>query len=366
MAKIRKQGEVNDYGFEKTDKALKELEARLSSLYSEATKDMQAKLDKFLEQYYEADKEKYAQMMSGSITPSEYTRWKNGKIFMSNKMRAQIDSLTQDLVNTDKLAVQMINGEVPQIYVTNFNFQGFKAETMARLSGIDYSSFTVYNANAVARIAVKNPDLLPAPNPKLNIPKDKRWNKNKINSAIQQGILQGEPIDKIADRLQQVTDMDKTAAIRNARTALIGAQNAGRNDASKKVNKSGIEMVDVWSCIVDARTRDTHLEMGGQQRGEDGYFTTFRGDKLEYPADPNCRNAAEIYNCRCRLNSYIKQIDHSKDDELYEQMMKEQYYDDWLRQKEREQDKDSRAYMKKLEKEFAKAKQEDLKKRRRK
>lgn len=362
MAKIRRSKEADDAGYKKTDRDLKNMEARLSSLYSDANKDMEAKLTKFLDQYSKADKEKQEMVKNGIITQKEYVEWREGKMFMNKKMRIQIDSLAADLTNTDKLAMQMVNGELPSIYVTNYNFQGYKAEIIAKAGGIEYNSFTIYNAEAVGRIAKKNPDLLPAP--KVSIPKDMRWNKQKINTAIQQGILQGEPIEDIAKRLRDVTTMDYNASVRNARTATIGAQNAGRSDATARVKEAGIEMVDVWSCAIDARTRDTHLELDGQERGKDGYFTTFTGVKLEYPADPNCKDASEVYNCRCRLNSFIKNIDHSKDDELYEEFMKESHYEDWLEQKRREQDHNSNAHMKTLEKDYVKEKQKNLKDRR--
>jgi uncharacterized protein with gpF-like domain len=361
MAKIRKKkGEgTDDVGYKRTDKALKKMETRMSSLYSDAEKDMEKKLSKFLGQYQKADKEKLALVQAEKMTNEEYLAWRQGQMFMSKKMQIQIDSLTEDLVNADKLAMEMVNGELPSIYVTNYNFQGYKAEKMAQAGGIEFNSFTIYNAEAVGRISRDNPDLLPSP--KVSIAKDKKWNKTKIANAIQQGIVQGEPIEDIAKRLRDVTDMDYSASVRNARTATIGAQNAGRKDASERVRSSGIEMVDVWSCTYDARTRDTHIALDGEERGADGYFTTFNGDKLEYPGDPN-GDPSEVYNCRCRLNSVIKNIDHSKDDELYEEFMQDNFYDDWLEQKTREEDPESLAHMKALEKDYVLDRQKEQKK----
>lgn len=332
----KKHEQTDDYGYKKTDEQLNELEDRLSSLYAEASHDMEKKLGDFLSGYEERDKQKRELLEAGKITEEEYQRWRVGQIFQTKKMQAQIDSLTQDLVNTDKLAMQMVNGELPSIYATNYNFQGFKAETVTDLEGVDMASFSIYNADAVARLAKKNPDLLPAP--KVDVPKDMKWNKTKINTAISQGIIQGEPINKIAARLQQVTDMDYNAAIRNARTAVVGAQNAGRKDASERITKNGVPMIDVWSSTYDGRTRDTHIALNGQKRDEDGYFHTFNGDKLEYPCDPKA-NPAEVYNCRCRLNSFIKGIDHSLDDKLYEDMMREQDYENWMKVKEKQNEK---------------------------
>lgn len=326
----RKDEQPNDYGYKKTDEELENLEGRLSSLYTDASKEMQAKLDTFMKGHDKLYNEKLKEMKDGVITEKEFQSWTQTHILQTKAMKAQIDSLTEDLVNTDKLAREMINGELPDIYVTNYNFEGYKVEKTAQASGIEYNSFTIYNSDAVARIAKKNPDLLPAVDPKkVDTIADRRWNKQKIGTVIQQGILQGKPIPDIAKGLREVTDMDEAASIRNARTALIGAQNAGRKDAADRVRESGVvEMVDVWSCTYDKRTRDTHIALDGQERGKDGYFTTFNGDKLEYPCDPN-GNPAEVYNCRCRMNSYIKGIDHSKDKALYEEFMDEGGFEDW-------------------------------------
>lgn len=335
----KKKTGTDDYGYKKTDEQLENLEARLSSLYTDASKNMQEKLGDFLTQYKDAEAEKQAELKAGTITEKEYKQWAQEQILTTKKMQAQVDALTEDLVNTDKLARQMINGELPSSYATNYNFEGYKAEMQAQASGIDYSSFTIYNADAVSRIVSKNPDLLPAVEPKhVDTKADTKWNKDHINLAIAQGILQGDPVDKIAERLQQVTTMDENAAIRNARTALIGAQNAGRKDAADRVREAGIEMIDVWSCTYDDRTRDTHIALDGQERGKDGYFHTFTGEKLEYPCDPNGA-PAEVYNCRCRLNSFIKGIDHSKDKELYEDFMEKGGYEGWEKTKEKAEEK---------------------------
>ena len=360
MAKIRHKGEADDYMYRKTDEDLKDLEARLSSLYAKSSKGVEAKLDKFLEQYSKNDAEKRAMVADGLMSQKEYVDWRTRQMFTSNKMKAQIDALTEDMVHTDKLAMQMVNGELPNIYTSNYNFQGYMAESIAKTAGYNYSTFTLYNADAVAYLEKKHPNLLPEP--KTDIPKDKRWNRQHIASAIAQGITQGDPVDEIAARLRTVTDMDKNAAIRNARTALIGAQNQGRKDAVDRINRDGVvPMVERWSCSIDARTRDTHLMLDGTEPNEDGLFGVgIVMTPLRYPADPN-GDPEEVYNCRCRLMTFIKGIDHTKDKELYEQFMSEEYYADWERQKRREADHDTNAHMKKLEKEYAANKQAELK-----
>ena len=203
------------------------------------------------------------------------------------------------------------------------------------MNGIPFSNFTIYSGDALAFL-VKNPTLLPE-NVNLDIPKDFLWNKKHIATAITQGILQGESIDQIAARLRNVTDMDYNASIRNARTATGAARNQGVYDATDRINEDGkdygIEMIKTWSCIHDAKTRDSHLWLNGQHPDKNGLFGVgYLSQPLRFPKDP-LGAPEEVYNCRCTLMSTIKGIDHSKDRENYEAWLKKEYYDEWYKWK---------------------------------
>jgi hypothetical protein len=77
--------------------------------------------------------------------------------------------------------------------------------------------------------------------------------------------------------------------------------------------------------------------LDGTVRDENGYFGVGIINKpLRYPADPE-GDPEEIYNCRCRLSLQLKGIDHSKDQELYESFMKDNFPQTW----ETMQEKDS-------------------------
>ena len=89
MAKIKRQNQTNDAGFKKTDEQLKDLEDRLSSLYTDASKEMETKLGKFLGQYSESDKEKRALVRQGKMTNEEYTKWRQGQIFQTKNLSFQ-------------------------------------------------------------------------------------------------------------------------------------------------------------------------------------------------------------------------------------------------------------------------------------
>jgi hypothetical protein len=100
----------------------------------------------------------------------------------------------------------------------------------------------------------------------------------------------------------------------------------------------------------------THLMLDGTKRDENGYFgADILNVPLRFPADPD-GEPQEVYNCRCRLNIELQGIDHSKDDELYEQFMKENHPEDYEALKNNEPQK-----ARKAEAEKVKQRQEALK-----
>lgn len=312
-----------DAGHILVDKQLDDLEDRLRENYRDAARDVTRDLNTFMDKYSENDKIMREKVEAGQISESDYKDWKQGKIFQSEAMEAKVADLTERMVNADIEAAAMINGELPQVYATSYNFGGYKAETMSQYAGRDYTSFTIVNQDAIRNIATQDPDLIPWTR-KTPIPKDMAWNRRHIQAAIQQGLLAGDDFSKISRRLLPVVNMDATAAMRTARTAVTGIENKGRLDATERVVAAGIPMRQRWKCVHDERTRDSHILMDGEEIEVGGIFS----NGCRYPADP-AGPPEEIYNCRCELEETIAGIDHSKDEELYEQFMSTEHFEEW-------------------------------------
>lgn len=60
----------------------------------------------------------------------------------------------------------------------------------------------------------------------------------------------------------------------------------------------------VWNSTVDARTRDSHAVMNGQEVGFNEPFVSGDGNYLMYPGDP-AAPIEEIANCRCTVSNSI-------------------------------------------------------------
>lgn len=268
----------------KEDQELKKLEKRLAREYRQAYSDIAKKCDKYFAKFEEQDKKKKA-----TLSHDDYIKWRQNKMLTGKRWTALRDSLAKDYTNVNQIAARMIREDNIGVMTEAFNHGTYEVE---KISGID-TNFTIYNRDSVENIIKNEPDLLPVD---PNIPKDLRWNKSKVNSAITQGILQGKPIKEVAKNLESVTDMIKNAAIRNARTMNTYARNVGRLKSYERADKLGVKTRKMWIATLDGRTRHSHRMMDREIVNLDEKFS----NKLMEPGDPDGAGG-EIYNCRCKM-----------------------------------------------------------------
>lgn len=275
-----------DYGHSETDKELEALLRRLEISYREARISLFEKVEKYMDQFAKEDAFKRALYDSGELSHEDYMAWRARKIAGTKQWRDMLDQLSDDMTNQNRIAASMIDDSLPDVYALNHNYGTFEAE---KGSGYD-TTYTMYDKFTVKRLLTEHDDLLPRPS--VDIPKDMLWNKQHIQSAVLQGILTGEPMGDIAKRLMNVANMTQRSAMRNARTAVTGAENAGRIDSYKRADKMGIKMRQQWMATLDGRTRDSHVALDGETREVGKKFS----NGCRYPGDPS-GPGEEVYNC---------------------------------------------------------------------
>ena len=138
---------------------------------------------------------------------------------MDSRFKALTEATAAQLANVNKTALAYVNGRLPEVYSINYN------ALSQSVDGVGGYIFALVDADTVKNLATTDDSLLPYK--QLDENADVRWNVKKMNVEVLQGILQGEPMDKIASRLSKVTVMNETAAIRNARTMVTGAHITG-------------------------------------------------------------------------------------------------------------------------------------------
>lgn len=278
-----------------TDEKLEEMEKRLSAIYSRAEKEIQRTADEYFSKFYKQDESKRKLLEQGKIKEEEYTKWRKGKVMYGKRFAEMKEQCAKQLLNVNQIAIAYVNGELPEVYALNYN------ALAGSVDGVGGYSFTLVDADTVRNLSVTDTSLLPYK--EIDPAKDIPWNMKKINAETLQGILQGESMDKIAKRLRNVQEMNKTQAIRSARTIVTGAENKGRQDSYKRAEEDGIVMKREWIATNDSRTRHWHAELDGVETDIGEPWVNDFGE-IMFPGDPSA-DPANTYNCRCSMAAKV-------------------------------------------------------------
>jgi SPP1 gp7 family putative phage head morphogenesis protein len=298
----------SDLGHKLTDKELAKLERRIAKLYREAGNELQATIDAYFEQFKKRDEEMKA--LIGTVqngkewTEADYKQWRLNQIGRGERYQAMRDKVAHRVTDANAVAVSYTNDATPGIYSLNRNYSAYTIEQVAGNVGFD-----LWDEQTVKRLMVEQPDLMPYYPPKRALKRgiDLAYGKKQITASVTSSILQGLSIKHMADNLQKrITTMSRDSAIRTARTAVTGAQNAGRMDSYAAAEKMGIKLKKEWLATLDARTRHSHAMLDGEQVAQDKKFS----NGCRFPGDPQ-GPPWEIYNCRCTLIAAVDGVDTS-------------------------------------------------------
>ena len=299
---------TSDLGHQLTDKELAKLERRIAKLYREAGEELQATIDAYFEQFKKRDEEMKA--LIGTVqngkewTEADYKQWRLNQIGRGERYQAMRDKVAQRATEANAVAVSYTNDATPGIYSLNRNYSAYTIEQVAGNVGFD-----LWDEQTVKRLIVEQPGLMPYYPPKRSLKRgiDLEYGKKQITASVTSSILQGKSIKHMADDLQKrITTMSRDSAIRTARTAVTGAQNAGRMDSYAAAEKMGIKLKKEWLATLDARTRHSHAMLDGEQAEQDKKFS----NGCRFPGDPQ-GPPWEIYNCRCTLIAAVDGVDTS-------------------------------------------------------
>lgn len=294
-----------DLGHQLTEKELAALEIRIQGAYSQANKEINQTIADYFDKLKTRDAAQKALLANGDITEEQYKQWRLAQIGRGERFEALRDELAERIYNANTVAQSYVNDATPGIYSLNRNYTAYTIEQVAGNVG-----FTLFDEQTVKRLIVEQPDLMPN-YPQARAVKrgiDLAYSKQQITASITSGILQGKSIGKIADDLQfRIDAMERSSAIRAARTAVTGAQNAGRQDTYTQAEAMGIKVRKRWVATKDERTRHSHAELDGQTVDVDKPFVSVLGSKMMFPGDRNGAVAADLYNCRCTMRTVEKE-----------------------------------------------------------
>lgn len=290
------------YAEDKTEEELIGLERAITREYRQAYKSVQMKAAKYFGIFEERDKKMREALKDGTypklegasawMTPEEhYKQWRLAQIGRGKRWEAVRDDLADSITKANEMAANIVNKKTAGIFGFNYNFSAYEIEKKVG-KGV---AFNIYNEHAVKELLEgKNHTEFRVLH--VNRKRDYAWNQKKVQAALTSGILQGQSVPELTDAFLGVMGSNRKAAIRNARTAVTSAQNAGAIGPCKKLQEMGIEVLLQWRSAHDGRVRDSHAHLDGIRIKPGETFP----NGCRYPGDPQGRGG-EVYNCRCTL-----------------------------------------------------------------
>lgn len=269
---------------------LEQLEKRITKEYKDTESVISKKIAYFTKDF-DADNKLYqSKVKSGQMSEKDYKNWYKQQILTQKWCAKMSKEISKDITEANVTASKLVNNDVSDVF-----FYGC-LEASKEMQGL--FNFEVIDKKQIEQIMNDNKKFLPKS--KVDIPKDRKWNEKRIQSSLMQSALKGESVPKLAKRLQNVVGMNKTSAIRNARTMMTGSHNMGKWETGKEAVAMGINVKKEWIATHDGRTRDSHLDIDGEVVEMENLFS----NGLEYPGD-SLGDPAEVYNCRCTMGYVI-------------------------------------------------------------
>ena len=123
--------------------------------------------------------------------------------------------------------------------------------------------------------------------------------KNRLQKEITEGLVKGESINEIQDRVRKVYNMSQKNALRIARTETVASVMSGR---MKVYEKAGVKK-HMWLTAMDEHVRSSHARIHGEIRTVGEKFS----NGLRFPGDP-LGSADEVINCRCVTRPVVRDL----------------------------------------------------------
>lgn len=308
---------MGDQAHDFAERKIAEFQAEVRETYQQAQADAQEALSRFLKRFEKEDERQREKVKAGELSEADYKAWRKGKILRSRQLSSTLDQVSRAMTEANQVAVAALAGKLPEVYAENANFAAFQT---CEASGLDLA-FSLVDAPTVQHMLTAGEALFSVP--ALDVAKDVAWNRRLMASQLTQGVLLGESIPKMARRVKSVTGSNIATATRTARTAVTGAECAGRVSSYERARDMGIKLKQEWVATLDGRTRHSHRKLDGVKAEVGGTFP----NGCRFPGDPTARYA-EICNCRCTLVAAVDGFE-TDDAKRWSRLPEGMTYEEW-------------------------------------
>lgn len=295
-----------------TELALRGLEDDICDEYDEASFEIEKTAESYLEKHKKEYDKKRSDLNDGTIAKAAFIVWGISSLIRNREWRTTQNRMAARITQAATSSANKTNAITPDIFMQNQRRTAYNIEMAKQINTMSY-----FSNERTAWYLNKTPGLLK--NLSVSGKLHNAWMRNKLTSELLSGISKGYSIPKIAKSFERVSNMSRATAIRNARTAVTGAQNAGRLVAYQEAEKQGQNIQKEWIATKDGRTRDSHAWQDGERVNVNDYFS----NGLMYPGDPSGA-PSEVYNCRCTMREIMPENNEPR--ETYEEWAREKEY----------------------------------------
>jgi ribosomal protein S13 len=142
--------------------------------------------------------------------------------------------------------------------------------------------------------------------------------RNRIRSAISQGLLQGKSFPQMSRDIKKAMASNAYQALRIARTEGARAQSDGTAAIYEKAISNGVRGKEIWDAVLETddkrKHKPPHQNLDGVPRPASGFWV-LGGHKAARPLDFGI--ASYDIHCRCRLRfevtGYAPQLRRTRD-----------------------------------------------------
>lgn len=268
----------------------KDVYNRLEGTYNQALKDVQGKykelqesIDKLIEKEsrYTNDPEQL-EIIKSQIQSKIYQR--NYQKALQEQLNNALDTLNSSTVNSieDYLKTMYQDGFISQLY----SLQKYGIPVLAPI-----------NHELLVKAVSYNTDNIPlSKRIYSNVEKAKRQIRDEISRGIATGMSQQDIARNISERMGVSYRKAKQIAQNEGHRVV----NDAKIDSMHASKDRGADIVKVWDCTFDKKTRPIHAQLDQQHAEIDDYFE-YSGGKVFAPK--RFGKASLDINCRCALMS---------------------------------------------------------------
>ena len=286
---------MDDSGVVLTEELVKDLLAKVSTLYGNALKKAVRKLARFFRLWEEREKQAPPEYISAAGEEYEQ-RWRESTLTQLVDEERARETVSHEMGIAGLAASALIYAAMPKVSKINRDYTLNVAEAVAA----KYGRKVTLPHKTLEELRVLYDSEVP-PFSRMaytRMGKDAKA-MERMRREMHQAIVRRELPKDILKRLMRVTDMEYSAARRVAQTEGNRVMSEARYQACEEAAANGIIYINEWSARM-VNTRESHAALNRTTRRQGETWVTIWGNELRFPGDPMAP-AREVINCHCVL-----------------------------------------------------------------